>query len=460
MYADNKRWPFLLSASAVFLYFSILCGVHSLQRICHADTAWYLFSIIQGDSSFFLPRPAAIITLWPAIAGAKAELPLSSLITLYSLSFAFAYSAIGLLTVWLIPRVNTVVMMCGALVLSTSITFSNPANEAMLALVLCSSAFCLWYGWIETRKPSLHTAASVIMCIAALAHPSTLFMLLFILAFGYTSIDGKTEIPFPKLIPLGIALFISSIALFIQSHFSESTASIQSGSLMGSGNRALEFFIMHNGKVSTVYIICSVTWIGGLIGVAMQRKCGLLAICALAYPALVMVSSAYYANGESALVLEKGLLPIALIALAPYLTFSALNRNWMTIVASLAILGIAVNIRFNDISFRMRHHAKRYALYDELVSQHNRVLVKANPEVHKRFGITWSSGAESILYLTAISGNGNSATVQILNETAISALDLTDQKSFIPKDDGTIILSSALNPHYFKLADSPYSVIY
>ena len=351
------------------------------------------------------------------------------------------------------------IVMCGVLVITTSTTFSNPANEAMLALILCSSAFCLWQGWLDSGKLSFHVAASTAMCLAALAHPSTFFMLLFIIAFGFLSDRKKTQIVFTKLIPAGIALLISSFALFFQSNSNNSATANQLSSLLGSKNHALEFFIMHNGQVSTVYVICSLTWLFGLIGLGLQRRWFLLATCALAYPAMVMVSSIYYADGESALVLEKGLLPLALIALAPYMIFSELGRNWMTIVASLAVLGIVVNMRFNDISFRMRHHAKRYGLYSQLTSERNKVLVKANSNVRQDFGVTWSSGAESLLYLTAISGNGNSATVQILDEEMINTLDLTDQKSFFPKDDGTSISSSSLNPDYFRLVDGPYEII-
>lgn len=463
MFTDRWQWVYFFSALLVFLYYGIVCWEFSLERVCHADTAWYLFSVIQGNHDFFLPRPASALTLAPAFAGVWAGMPLKALVHLYSVSFAVVYASIGLLTIRMVNRVSTVFIMSSIVFITTAYTFLNPANESTLALVLVASGLCLFDQFLRTNKNVHFISAVFVWFIAALAHPNSLFTILFCIAFTLTLNKSNSKLTIEKYIALSLPALVAMLLFIYQSRFNSNFQSIE-GNLIESllslkQNKALDFYLFTSRISLKFFIFSNILWLMGVCSLIITKRLIPLVVYLLSYPILIVISALMYPNGESAIVLEKGFMSIGLISVASVLTVD-LEFNNVRRVSVLAALGLLVLVRGNDILFRLKHHSKRYSMMKELVADNHsrKLLVKITSEIGAKYGVYWSSGVESLLYLTAIDENKMSSTILITQGEIINRSE-PNQRAFIATSDGAVIDSETLNPEYFNLAEGNYVIV-
>lgn len=441
----------------VYLLFSLMM---SKQRVCHVDSAFYMFNVIQGDLSFITPRPAALLTLSAPIVATWLGLSLKLTMMAYSAAFGLLYGAIGLFTYRLVPTVNTIFVMTLVPLVATFHTFFNPANEATLALVLSTSFMCVYADYRAHPRRVAATSMVVLVVLSVLAHPSSI--LLIGLAVGIAeSVHRFRAFPLKTLALAGVLAIISAVLTIAldtnDGNQFKSLSSMLNFRAFGFTRavHGIDYFFYHLGESSYFYVPCALLWAVGIILLLMERHWIAAATVFVALPLVIVLNGNMNIEGESALVTEKGLLPIVLVVLAPYLIIRKIDSSQgrTILMAGLLLVGL---VRFQELKTHGHWYFLRMERLLILIDDTSSPKVLMDTKTCDPLGVylLWNTGIETLLY-TTIQGD-NPRTLFVTDDRVVEQW-ISEQGIFLGPDFNPLIRISDLNAKYLKLSESPYT---
>jgi len=439
-----RRWWLIWTAAGAlfFLYYILLCAINWKTRMFHVDSAQYLFEILNNDFPFLSPRPASVLTQVIPLTSHHVGMGLKSTAFLYSVSFGMVYTVIALFTfvqtrkLWVIP------FFAGILTLGVRDTFYNPVNETTLSIMLAGAAFCFGWQWVAQRQRSQLFLALLLAVISLLAHPIALLML----GGGWIAlvINAKNRLVRKQLLVFAVlpVLYLAFRILVGGSDQSENSAMLDilaNLSQLNGDNPAIYFFVHHIIDFSKLYlplVLYSVV----VVSLLVYDKKYLAAVLVPIFGFVLLAANAIMMrDGESGLVVEKGLLPLSFAAMLaiPFLWKSKSKNRHLILLGAMMIFGF---MKFRHMGMQNGVYQKRldYLLALNHQAGADKLLVNQADVDMKTVIIPWNTGVESLLY--SIATNGIPQTVFLIKQ------DQTPETWWYT--DSTIFLGPQYNPVY------------
>lgn len=433
----------------VMLYFAL---TYYQERLLNYDSAWYIFQITNYEK-MLLGRPAAVFNQILPFLAVKLGLSLKLVFITFSSSFVFIYYSIFLLIVRKMKDVNSGIAFCITLLLCVKLTFFNPVSEVFIGCAFSMLYFSICKNHLKNRYFTFVSVVLVLLCYYS--HPTTAFLIAF--SSLYVLIEQKT-IKSKLWIPLLFTILLYTIKVILTPQ---------------SGPEGAEFFeaknfiyhltnffnlpptnqLISNGFfASNKYQLWVIVTTLSLITLLLKKKyLKLFLVIGFVFLFMAVTNSVYW-KGESSIVLEKSVVPLAFFSSIPFV-FELLpvlkDKKWLL----LSILSILFFIKFRDIGKNAKKYENRveyYRNYSDLSKENGITKYMISKEKFDKSPliIPWAISIESIL---ASSLHGKTVTISVARSGA-------DSNQFYGPQFVGRISNSKLNSNYFKLEEEPYSV--
>lgn len=447
-----------------WVYFFILCVLLFKERIIHADTAYYLHTIVQSDYLFLGPRPVGALTQWLPILFVQLNISLNWVVMSYSLSFALLYGTIAYLAYHLVPKPNTVIVMALVTLIAAGHVVFNPGNETTLALLLCAGFHVVWFEFRGNQTQILRWASTLFLILSLLSHPSSAVLLLF------SGLYAEAEFRF-RTFPWGqIGIFGLSVAVLVVSiTVWGGDSNPQSGFVYSMLNPdhwhftlqtpGINYFLRHLGTDSIFYLPTALLLVIGSTYLVIQKKLLQALLIFIYFILILLLNAAMYFDGESAVVMEKGILPVSLVVLAFVVSIDFKTRPLAIWVSGVLFAALAL-WRFNTILHTGKLYTKRieayFAFMDE--SEAPKTIIGSDHPLSSKLKMIWCSGIES-LYLSVLREGGQTQKTVFIQTGQIPEHWLTDPQLFLGPTFWPEHSALDLNRRYFSLPVVPYNKV-
>lgn len=460
---DRKGWLLLFLLSII--YYCVLCIVFWKERMIHADSALYFLEILQGDYPFIGARPGGIFTQILPIMGTLTGADLPTTGVLYSLSFPILFLSITLLVYRLTNKTWVLSFFALLLILTSRETFYNPVNEMLQAVMWSGAFYCGFVAYLETKTNRLLVWSLIFLIIALLCHPFAA-VIICLLAVQAMLVSAQ---PFKRTLRPLMVFLVIPVAYLIAKRLSGASSDDQSESgLMQKGleqlgqsfdaaNPVWHFFTHHINHYTTFYLPY-ITLLVGFVAYMIFLKKWLTAIVVVGGTILIiLISAAVYADGESGMVLEKGILPIGIILLAALPALPAVGSKKGFSIALLGFLLISA-VRYRDIGMLSAHYTKRHVYLSQLSTSagSEKVIVWTENADMALIQIQWAIGIETLLYHAAV--QNSSRTVFVCHKNDYQKAWTEQSDLFLGPQFDPEWKASELNDRFFTLPDKPYQL--
>lgn len=431
----------------VLLTLVILSTIHFKERIIHLDSAGFVFDMINHPFEIFSYRisswfPLLVISLLSVLKS-----PIESILICTSV----AYALFPLITFLLVRYVYQITFHAILIPIVATIgcfsTFYYPVTEVFFGMYLFALIFLVEYHkkWKGIDR---------LLCFSLL--PMT----------------------HPFLIPLGVGLILNQMIInraiqknawaflvgmcFAFMFSSSSSETVFYAELLSFQDRLFfwstppfEFLQGHLGKYSWKYLVLLVFVVGWLalsvskFAKSVKQTCWML-LASLTYFLLVGI---VYFEGESALILEKSILPFALLAGCAVVVL--LPKKWWSIVVVFVLL--VVQIR--EIAMQIKSQHKRINAIEQLVEKARttgtqKYLIRNN-QIPPEIQIPWALSIETLLY-SSIDGGEQVTICPSFEGANLEEMDGTEKVFLYPFH--IEMDQQELNQNYFQIVGS-YTVI-
>lgn len=408
----------------------------------HVDSAQYLFEILNNEFPFLSPRPASFLTQIIPLLSHYAGLGLKSTAFLYSVSFGIVYSCIALFTflqtrkLWIIP------FFAGILTLGVRDTFYNPVNETTLSIMLTGAAFCFAWIWTLQQQRKMAVFAIIFSILALLSHPIALLMLggaWLMLMIGAKNHKLRKQLLLFAILPALYVVFRLIIGNSQQSENSAMLDILSNFSMLNGDNPVIYFFVHHIFDFSKLYLPLILYLLVLLVLLIIEKKYFIALFVPLFALLLLAANAVMMRDGESGLVVEKGLLPLgfAVMIALPFVWKTKLKHRNLVLLLAMLVFGF---MKFRHLGMQNGVYQKRldYLLALNKNAGADKLLVHEKDVDMKTINIPWNTGIESLLY--SLATNGKAQTVFI-----VKSGQLPEQWWHT---DSTIFLGPHYNPVY------------
>jgi hypothetical protein len=435
-----------------FLYYLILALIFWKERMFHADSALYLFEILNNEIPFLGPRPGAVLTEAIPIIAHRAGASANMVGMLYSVSFPLVFGFMMILTYSLVKKVWVFPVFIFSVLLSTRSTFFNPVNETFLAMVLCAAAYSCLIEGIRKNETRLLVWGTGISLFALVTHPvSALIMSLLGMYLLHRAYISKQKIALPVVYLTAMLGFVGFSYVFARDAISDAQAPVAPEQ----GNMAWHFFQHHILDYSTHYLALVIVFAGIAAYLIFRGQWKLLVVLMMAGSGIAALNLFVYENGESALVLEKGWLPLGLMVMAvlPFV-FSIRKARLMTVM--LAVACVAAFLRFQDIGKMSATYTNRLEYLSSVARDNgNKVIALPGQLDMGRVLIPWNTGIETLLYSMS---KGEQPATLFIASAPVPDYWLTDSTLFLGQAFDPVFHISELNPALFFNLEGKYTL--
>ncbi len=454
----------LVLGHAVFIALAGLALEHAVLRTTQGDTAFQVFQWISQPGwdieahrySATLPQAAVKFT---ALFGAD----LCTLLHVASLAHVLVGYGVFVLCahVW---KAHAAALGCAiAALLCTRLTFYSPVLEAnyLLCFPFLTAGFAAsraghsWPGWAM--------AAVVALTLAALfAHPMGWMVMLFIAAWLFVTKQAPLR---PSLVLLALALawpFISRVLFPPTGYELDQYDKVIRGLHQFCTFchwASWHFLLDHTFTISTVYLPAFAALLATIIGWCVLREYRTALLMLAGTLAFLMVYLVTFHEGESAIMMDRGVLPVAtFIALgAGGLLLRIRARAWR--VAGLVATAVVLVAKFRDVSFASRPFSNNMAATNELIllaeeQDIPRGIVNCDHLRSRGVDVTWAFAAETLLR-SAVNGPEH-GRILICGDTPPSADRLASGKLLTLHFAFQV---DANGNHLFQRSDRPYQMV-
>lgn len=445
-----KKLNIFLAGHLFFLVLMLFAILHYQERMIYIDSAWYSFQLTNNEE-MILGRPIAILTQLIPYMAVKVGVSLKTVLLLFSCSFIIAYYGIFLLIAHKLKSRTGVVILCLSLLLCVRESFYNPVSEIFIG---CAIAALFYAFSVKMRESKLFVPVSLLIVVLCFySHPTTVFLLVF--ACLYRMAEAK-EFKSKLWIPL-----VATCALFSLKSFFSNTNVAEGPEIVGAlsfTNHLSNFFdlpaythlasgVFSSSNKFVPYVITLLLSLGFLV---IRKKWIQVALVAGFTVLFIAVTNAVYASGESSIVLEKSIVPLAFFAAIPFarLLQEVRMKPWIPF----AVLMFMFFIKFRMIGKESKYIAQRIDYYKEVAEigeqlGQSKFLITQTQFKESPLVIPWAVPVESMLASSIIAGH----TVTI----AIDRDGIANNEYYLPKFMGSQPLSN-LNKNYYILNEEPY----
>lgn len=445
----------------LFLGLFILAYIHTMPRVVHVDSAFQIFKWIHGEGvGVEAHRFTAIVPQLLVKLAATCGWALPSLLTLASLVHVLVPYLLFVLIGYVLRAPWHAMALVLAQVLCTRLTFYGIVLEANYLLCYPFLLAAVLHGPLQrSQRPPVIGLALAALLLVLCVHPVGFLVALFVLVL--VRLQGHPA----KGVLYGLMLFtltwpFLSRVLFPPTGYEAGLYAATSEGLQRAGGDqdlpALRFLLQHSGEATGHYLVL---W--GLLTVLLvlqfrRRAYAELGWCLLAVVGYVALNALTYHQGETAMMMEKNFLPLAVAVALPLLLeverSPSIWRWW-----SFGLLTAVIFVQFRGISFAARPARERLAKIEDLVQQcraggvHKACATPTELDA-KGLHIHWALAFETML-VSAYHGPAHCVSV-VAREVCPPTITGADLSGLI--DEGAICAGGT---HFFRLPIGPYAVL-
>lgn len=460
---SSKHAPraYLALGHLLFLGLFILAYIHTMPRVVHVDSAFQIFKWIHAPGvGVEAHRFTAVVPQLLVKAAATTGASLKVLLTVASLAHVLVPYALFLLIAHVLRLPWIAVALVLAQVLCTRLTFYGIVLEANYLLSYPFLLAAIVSGpWMRPRRPAVLFAAVASLFLVLLVHPVGFMVALFVLALLY--LRPATDRPV-VLALMGISLVwpMLSRVLFPPTAYEASLYRAGSDGVAqlahGWDLPLVRYLIDHTWNYTSHYLAFWCVLLALVILLVRCRDWIQLGLCSLGLFAYIALNAVTYHHGETAMMMEKNLLPLAPLVVLPFileLEKRAPRVQWIFLGPFILLLFV----QFRGISFASRPAKERLAHVRSLVEQcreeqAQKACVTAESLDAAGLHIHWALAFETLL-LSSVEGPEHGVSVVSAPHCPPTTLGA---------DLGGLIDEGELCGHgtrYFRLPSGKYAVI-
>lgn len=445
-----KRLNIDLAGHLCFLILIVFSVVHFKERILNYDSAWYAFKM-SNYGELMYGRPVAVISqLIPWIL-LKLGVSLKVFLISFSVSFSLIYYAFyWLISVKLKDSLGGIVLAL-TLLLCMRETFFNPVSEVFIGCAIGVLFFVFSKNRID--KPYYIWVSILIVIFSYFSHPTTVFLIGFSSIYLWIEgIENRKRLWIPLFFT--IALFSFKLLFFNESGPESSEYSNAKNFIQYLPDfftlQPTEQLFIHSGQQSTKYLIWTIIFFTSILSLILKKKWMQLLLMIFSIFLFLAVTNAVYHKGESGLVLEKSIIPLAFFVSIPfvYITMTYFKQcNWVLFI----LLSFMFFTKYRDIGITVKRYKTKNNHYINLseyskLNGNSKFMIDNDLRLKTSIRVPWAVPIESIMVSTL---NGKTITLSVDN-------DCSDENDFHgPSFIGCVPITT-LNSKYFKLKEESY----
>lgn len=461
----------IIKALSLFFFLAILliAIVFYKERVFYYDSAFQFFKILFFDKfNIEAGRYGTVIVQLPVIIAMKLGFSLKSLSVIFSASFVVLYALVFLLVTFGFKNDFAGLAIVMSLAMGTSLGFFHTVTEIhqgiVYSLLFLGVLYVPVYKNFPVIKNDLLTALAIaIGMLAFFSHPSSFFLLAFVL--GYFIVDQKAWNQ-PKIYFLFFLLMTGVVLKLI---FTDS------GSYEGQLFPKPELFLNLTPKFWTLYgfkfffkrifgiyfflVVSSIILIINYICLKHWLKLGYFLLASGLFFIITLVT---YHEGNADIAMERIFLPLNVFVAVPFCK-DFIFRDKHLKIAKVIYLSLLLIVGIGFILNGATRYKKRTQYLEKLIGEAkiqgaSKLIASADQLDMNIVEVPWALATETIL----LSSLNNDSSVTIY---------LTDTKDDIAKintqDPGVLLIANFwlywnakdLNKRYFILKNEPYHVL-
>lgn len=451
---------FLLAGHSLFLGLFILAFIHFVERTIHVDSAYQIFKWIQlSGVEVEAHRYSAILPQLFVKLGKGMGFGLNGLLLLASLAHVGVAYLIFLITAHVFRTPWIAAATALSAVLCTRLTFYGIVLEANYLLCYPLLLAAVIEGPLLRGNGHFATGLMIfVLALVLLVHPVGFLIALFVIAWYFLHHEHLRK---RLILPLTLAVAWGLLGRIV---FPPSVYESDLYNAAGSGlleavprtNAALDFLRQHSWQDTTTYLPLWLLVLTTALLLTRARVWTALGLFGIAVVGYVAINAITYRTGETAMMMEKNFLPLAVlvaIPLAGRLGIASRTQQWWALAPFIVVLFI----QFRGISFASRE-AKERTLHIAQVVQETRenglrkAIYRSTVLDERGFYILWALPFETILF-SSLDGPSQCITAIAITDTEATKEDPV--RSIF--DEG--MKEEQLDPRYFTLPDGPFFLI-
>lgn len=456
--AEEHRVPLLLG-HAVFLTLLVLGWLHAEARMIHVDSAWQFFKWVNVDGVHVeAHRYSAVLPQLVIKVLLRCGVSLKTLVVAASEAHVLVGYGVFLICAyaWRAPKAA---LGCAlATVLCTRLAFYGPVLEANY--LTCYPFLLL--GWLESKGKGPGRRSMLVACalmlVSLVVHPVGWVVMAALLIVQF--VRSPSQRPELRWLMVMCAVWAALGRLLLPP--SPYEADLYSAVLANVKDvinwkqwSSIEFLVGHTWSYTAHFLPTWLLMAVVVVSLARERKVPELLVVLLGWLGFILLNVFTYAQGETAVMMEKNFVPLATLVAAPVVVFMTSARGpWRS--ALVALFALVVFLKLRDISFASRPMEERLAGIRALVkdarSQGIEKAVAGHDELVRRgLGVHWALAFET---LVCSSLETPATGVTVICDRENSGWDHTDGLDL--GVFGSAVVPGSLNTHYFNLPSGAY----
>ncbi|MBL7952494.1 MAG: hypothetical protein JNM62_12340 [Flavobacteriales bacterium] len=455
-----ERWHLALG-HILFLALFTLAYIHAVPRVVHVDSAFQVFKWIHGEGiGVEAHRFSAIFPQLLVKLATQFGIRLQGLVVIASVAHVLVPYVIFVVIAHVLRLPWHALAVALAQVLCTRLTFYGIVLEVNYLLCYPILFAAMLDGPLSrSRTPLVLLMVLISLLLVLFAHPVGCIMALFVLLLHWARSTASRSLIY------GLALLcvlwpLISRAVFPPTGYEAGLYTATSEGLHAAPRiaelPAWRFLMQHTWQATTHYLILWSGLLALLIILVRRRSWKQLVVCLCALVGYVSLNVFTYHQGETAMMMEKNFLPLAVLVGLPLM----LEMGRMTAPGQWGVFAafvVVFFIQFRGISFAARPARERLARIEQLVLSCQRSGIKkacTSPEMLDREGLNihWALPFETLL-LSSLRGPENGVTV-VSHDACPPSTDGADFSGLIEAGD---VCGNGTS--YFRLPKGPYGVL-
>jgi hypothetical protein len=453
-----------------FIILAVYAVIFATDRIFFADSAYYLFNIIEkGNFNIEHNRYSAIFTQAPVVMGVKYGWSLKALAITYSLTFILLYYLIFIITAHVFKTKDIAITLLFTLILMSRISFFHAVSEVHAAVAWSALYASAWVSPFLRQKKSLHSILryGILFLSASLSvfsHPISIFILTYIILY----FQAENQILYSRST---IYILLGVLSVYAIKMLTFKSISYENDQMSGILNfpdsfntfknyYSTRFFFIYHFK--GFYAIPMILWISALPAQIFRRDY-YKSFVSTFFPILFFIILCItFQNGDASYMMEKNFMALGVMFTLPFFRdlfagFSSLNHTKTIVTAGIILYTIPhYNLIHSEVML------PREVFFDSIIKKHkagyipDKILMNENTVPIKYLPL-WPLGVESLLY-SAMKDPSKNITVYVpfqQNEKELVGVSGVFYAAPFRKP----VPVNELNEKYFNISFNPYVII-
>ncbi|MCE2961959.1 MAG: hypothetical protein ACK5UE_10005 [Chitinophagales bacterium] len=439
--------PFIILVGICLIANIILSYLFKFERMIMLDMAFHLFKIISKENFAIQNwRFGAAITQFVPLLGTKMNLSLSSISTLYSISFSILYFLIYLILV-LLKSERYILLLFLYLFTMTTHSFFWPISEIHQgSVILILYLALLDFYKFDFKSIPLILATIVFLPTIIFLYPLLIFAVVSIFIYFFFVKREKNGIVF-----IGTVIFI---CIFSKLNFFSSSYDNYSMTKAFNIENYLIFYSLKSTKMFMDHTFANYyLWLGSflimiLVFIKKMNFRPLLFLLGYSFGIFLVINVSYPEGGEP-FYLEGQYMQLNLFS--SFIAISEFKRIEKSAISLFVVIIFFAffMLRVFDIS---NQYTNRVDVCNGLIKSNNgkKIIIKETDKIKKDLKMTWGSSFETWLLSTI--KTGKSSSIMITYNPDKYKVDLDKNHAWITEWE--TIDYEKLNPKYFVFKDT------